>query len=124
MDVKPSVVQNRFFADTRYEVQMRRFCRDHGVVFQSFWTLTANPGLLKSAPVADLARETGVSIQVALYALVVALENVTVLDGTTNAKRMVEDLEGLESVGKWAEGHGRGEWQRVLGAFKKLVGET
>jgi diketogulonate reductase-like aldo/keto reductase len=123
MDVKPSVVQNRFYSDSRYEVQLRRFCREQGIVFQSFWTLTGNPGLLKSEPVKELAREVGVSVQVALYALVVGLEKVTVLDGTTNEGRMVEDLEGLEKVGRWSEGQGREEWERVLEAFKGLISE-
>jgi diketogulonate reductase-like aldo/keto reductase len=123
MDVKPSIVQNRFYADTRYEVQLRRFCREQGIVFQSFWTLTGNPGLLKSEAVKELAKAVGVSVQVALYALVVGLEKVTVLDGTTNEGRMVEDLEGLEKVGRWAEGEGSGEWERILEDFKELVGE-
>jgi diketogulonate reductase-like aldo/keto reductase len=123
MDIKPSVVQNRFYPDSRYEVQLRRFCREQGIIFQSFWTLTANPGLLKSEPVKELARQAGVSVQVALYALVVGLEKVTVLDGTTNEGRMVEDLEGLEKVGRWAEGEGREEWERILEDFKGLIGE-
>ena len=123
MDVKPSVVQNRFYADTRYDVQLRRFCREQGIVFQSFWTLTGNPGLLKSEAVKELAKAVGISVQVALYALVVALEKVTVLDGTTNEGRMVEDLGGLEKVGRWAEGEGRGEWERILEDFKESVGE-
>lgn len=123
MDIKPSVVQNRFYADTRYEVQLRRFCREQGIVFQSFWTLTGNPGLFKCEAVKALAGKTGVSGQVALYALVVGLEKVTVLDGTTNEGHMVEDLEGLERVGRWAEGEGREEWERILEDFKGVIGE-
>jgi diketogulonate reductase-like aldo/keto reductase len=123
MDIKPSVVQNRFYPDTRYEVQLRRFCREQGIVFQSFWTLTGNPGLLKSEAVRELAVKTGVSSQVALYALVVGLKKVSVLDGTTNEERMVEDLEGLDRVGRWAEGEGREEWEMILEVFKGLVGE-
>jgi diketogulonate reductase-like aldo/keto reductase len=123
MDIKPAVVQNRFYADTRYEVPLRRFCREQGIVFQSFWTLTGNPALLKSEAVKELAGKTGVSVQVALYALVVGLEKVTVLDGTTNEGRMVEDLEGLERVGRWAEGEGREAWERILEGFRGAIGE-
>jgi len=53
--VKPAVVQNRFHAETRYDRDIRGFCRDHGIVYQSFWTLTANPQLLSSAAVTALA---------------------------------------------------------------------
>lgn len=71
----------------------------------------------------ELAKEAGVSVQVALYVLVVGLEKVTVLDGTTNEARMVEDLEGLARVGRWAEGEGKEEWERILEVFKELIGE-
>lgn len=40
--VKPSVVQNRFYADTGHDHQIRAWCREQGIVYQSFWTLTAN----------------------------------------------------------------------------------
>jgi diketogulonate reductase-like aldo/keto reductase len=123
MEIKPSVVQNRFYPASEYDVPLRRFCREQGIVFQSFWTLTGNPGLLKSEVVKELAKEVGVSVQVALYALVVGLEKVTVLDGTTNEERMVEDLEGLVKVGRWAEGEGREGWERILEDFRKLIGD-
>jgi diketogulonate reductase-like aldo/keto reductase len=123
MEVKPAVVQNRFYADTRYEVPMRKFCREHGIVFQSFWTLTGNPGLLRTATVAELGEKAGVAKEVALYALVVGLKWVTVLDGTTNAQRMKGDLEGLEKVGKWVMGQGRDEWDRIHQEFMGLIGE-
>jgi diketogulonate reductase-like aldo/keto reductase len=123
MEIKPSVVQNRFYPGSKYDVPLRRFCREQGIVFQSFWTLTGNPGLLKSEVIKELAKEVGVSVQVALYALVVGLEKVTVLDGTTNEERMVEDLEGLVKVGRWAEGEGREGWERILEDFRKLIGD-
>ncbi|KAH1370456.1 hypothetical protein KXX63_000173 [Aspergillus fumigatus] len=46
--VKPAVVQNRFYPDTRFDVPLRTFCGAHDIIYQSFWTLTANPGLLRS----------------------------------------------------------------------------
>jgi diketogulonate reductase-like aldo/keto reductase len=46
--VKPTVLQNRFYKDSGYDVQIREFCALHGIVYQSFWTLTANPHILKS----------------------------------------------------------------------------
>uniref|UniRef100_A0A8H7TP15 NADP-dependent oxidoreductase domain-containing protein n=1 Tax=Bionectria ochroleuca TaxID=29856 RepID=A0A8H7TP15_BIOOC len=46
--VKPAVVQNRFYNGTAYEVELREFCNSRGIIFQSFWTLSANPKLAKS----------------------------------------------------------------------------
>lgn len=54
--VRPAIVQNRFYADSGYDVAIRAWCRANGVVYQSFWTLTANPQLLASHTLATLAR--------------------------------------------------------------------
>jgi diketogulonate reductase-like aldo/keto reductase len=53
--IKPAIVQNRFYADTGYDREIRAFCRAHDLVYQSFWTLSANPHLLRSAAVLALA---------------------------------------------------------------------
>lgn len=99
--IKPSVLQNRFYEDSGYDHDIRAFCTNRGIVYQSFWTLTANPRLLRSDPVGLIAKEVGVSSAVALYGLVLGLGNVSILDGTTNAERMREDLDGVEAVRLW-----------------------
>ncbi|KID75894.1 Aldo-keto reductase family 1 member C23-like protein [Metarhizium brunneum] len=124
MTVKPSVVQNRFYDGTEYETRIRAYCRGKDIVFQSFWTLSANPSLVKSGPVKLVARGAGVEVAAAYYALVIGLEGVVVLDGTTNESHMKEDLEGLERVGVWAEGPGASDWASALAAFKDLIGNN
>lgn len=99
--VKPTVLQNRFYRDTGYDQAVRAFCEDKGIAYQSFWTLTANPHLLKSRPVEFVATQAGVSKAVALYGLVLGLGKISILDGTTNADRMKEDLEGVHNVQAW-----------------------
>lgn len=123
ISIRPSIVQNRFYPATNYEVGLRRLCAAHGIIFQSFWTLTGNPKLVKGTVVGRLAAAAGVSREVATYALVVGLENVTVLDGTTKRERMEEDLEGLRLIGTWARGEGRTEWESCLAGFKAQIGE-
>ncbi|OAA43842.1 NADP-dependent oxidoreductase domain protein [Metarhizium rileyi] len=123
MAVKPSVVQNRFYDGTGYETKLRAYCRDKNIVFQSFWTLSANPVLVKSEPVQRVARGAGVEIAAAYYALVIGLEGVVVLDGTTKEAHMRDDLEGLEKVGLWAEGTGASDWASALAAFKESFGD-
>lgn len=117
--VKPSVVQNRFYPQTQYDGPLRAFCREHGITYQSFWTLTGNPKLLKSRTVFDLAQAAEVSAPVALYALVMDL-GVEVLNGTTSAEHMQEDLEGIRRVHGWAESNPK-QWANLAGAFLELV---
>ncbi|KAI2610972.1 Aldo/keto reductase [Hypoxylon fragiforme] len=122
--VRPAYVQNRFYPATRWERDLRAFCRERGIVFQTFWTLSGNPHLLKSAPVQKLATSTNVEPPVALYALVLGLEGTTVLDGTTNETHMKDDLQGIEVVNDFARSEeGRPVWSELLGQFKKLIGE-
>lgn len=121
--VKPAVVQNRFYPDTDYELGLRQFCKAHDIKFQSFWTIGANPRLAKSQPVADVSRDAGVGAVSAYYALVMGLEGITILDGTTKEAHMREDLEGLERVGVWAEGEGEAAWKKALSEFKQLIEE-
>src|SRR5258707_7047104 len=44
--IKPAVVQNRFYADTNYDPDIRAFCDQHQIIYQSFCTFSANPQLL------------------------------------------------------------------------------
>lgn len=122
-DIKPQVVQNRFHAATAYDVALRDFCLARGIRYQSFWTLTGNPALLRSGVVVGLARASGVLGEVVLYALVQAL-GVTVLNGTTTHMR--SDLQGLEKLETWkgAGADNAAVWERHLKAFAHMVGET
>lgn len=120
--VKPSVVQNRFYPQTRYDVPLRAFCAQHGIMYESFWTLTGNPRLLKSEPVAMLAKSAEVSSSVALYALVMD-QGIVVLNGTTSAEHMVADLTGIREVREWAASRGK-EWLQITEAFRNSIEET
>lgn len=122
--LKPAVVQNRFHERTGYETLLRAFCRDNGIVFQSFWTMSANWPLVKSPPVKEIARGASVDMAPAYYALVLGLEGITVLNGTTNEQHMQEDLEGIEKIGVWAEGDGKHVWESALAGFKSLIKES
>ena len=56
-NVKPAVVQNRFYQQTGYDADLRRWCSGHGVVYQSFWTLTANRHILACSTVQTIAQK-------------------------------------------------------------------
>ncbi|KAJ5566712.1 uncharacterized protein N7459_010094 [Penicillium hispanicum] len=121
--VKPAVVQNRFYEDTLFDVPLRTFCREHQIIYQSFWTLTANPELVQSAPIQFLAARTNISPAAALYTLVMGLGNVTVFNGTKNEARIAEDLAAPRRVWRFTREQ-PAEWERTLTEFRVLVGDA
>jgi diketogulonate reductase-like aldo/keto reductase len=120
--VKPAVVQNRFYPDEDYDVELRSFAREHDIIYQSFWTLTANPELVKSEPVQWLSEKGGISVAAALYALVMSLGKISVLDGTKSEAHMKEDLELTSKIELFSGKHQQ-EWQDLVSSFKLLIGE-
>jgi diketogulonate reductase-like aldo/keto reductase len=118
--IKPSVVQNRFYPQTRYDVPLRAFCRERNIIYQSFWTLTGNPSLLQSKSVAALARAINVELPVALYALVME-QGIMVLNGSTSTDHMRADLDGIRTVREWAISHPR-DWTCISEAFNSSLG--
>jgi diketogulonate reductase-like aldo/keto reductase len=89
--VKPAVVQNRFYAETDYDVEIRAFCREHGIIYQSFWTLTANPHLLDDERIVRLAAKYHVTAAQVLFRYLTQI-GVVPLTGTTSQVHMREDL--------------------------------
>ena len=89
--IKPAVLQNRFHARTGYDRELRAFCRAHGVVYQSFWTLTANPDVLASATVTRLATAFACTPAQILLRYLTQI-GVVPLTGTTSAQHMADDL--------------------------------
>ena len=85
------MLQNRFHADTGYDKQLRDFCRAHGIVYQSFWTLTANPHLLAHAAVRTLARHHGRTPAQILFRYLTQI-GIVPLTGTRSAAHMRQDL--------------------------------
>ncbi|MBF0294851.1 MAG: aldo/keto reductase [Magnetococcales bacterium] len=87
----PAVIQNRFYAATGYDRQIRAFCNQQGISYQSFWTLTANPHLLDHPVVQALARRHQRSGAQILFRYLTQV-GVTPLTGTTSPVHMREDL--------------------------------
>ncbi len=93
--IKPAIVQNRFYADTGYDRDIREFCTRHGIVYQSFWTLTANPHLLADDTVRRLSLQYGRTPAQILFRYLTQV-GVTPLTGTTSEAHMREDLAIFE----------------------------
>jgi diketogulonate reductase-like aldo/keto reductase len=90
--IKPSVVQNRFYDRSRYDREIRAFCVGHGIVYQSFWTLTANPQLLAHPTMARLAQHYRRTPAQILFRYLTQ-SGVVPLTGTTSVQHMREALE-------------------------------
>lgn len=93
--VKPAFVQNRCFAATGWDREVRAFCDANDVAYQGFSLLTANPAALRSRPVADAAARTGSTAAQVVFAFALAVRMIP-LTGTTSAAHMREDLAALE----------------------------
>lgn len=89
--IKPAVVQNRFHAETGYDQEIRAFCRERGISYQSFWTLTANPDLLGHATITALAAAHQRSAAQILFRYLTQID-VTPLTGSRSETHMIEDL--------------------------------
>jgi diketogulonate reductase-like aldo/keto reductase len=89
--IKPAVLQNRFCADTHYDPELRAYCREHGVLYQSFWTLTANPHILSHRAVVALSEKYQRTAAQILFRYLTQ-SGVTPLTGTRSEAHMREDL--------------------------------
>jgi diketogulonate reductase-like aldo/keto reductase len=95
VQIKPAVVQNRFYADTRYDREIRAFCRKERIAYQSFWTLSANPHLLGHGTIVALASKYGRSPAQILFRYLTQ-SGVVPLTGTRSETHMREDLAIFE----------------------------
>lgn len=89
--VKPMMVQNRCFAVTAWDEEVRNICRQHGIIYQGFSLLTANRDVLAEPEVHAIAAREGVGPAQVIFRF--ALEvGMLPLTGTTNPQHMAEDL--------------------------------
>ena len=93
--VKPSVVQNRFYAQSDYDKDIRKFCLKNKIIYESFWSLSANPHILSSDILQKLAKKYKRSEAEIFYRFLNQI-NITPLNGTTSKKHMIEDLAFCE----------------------------
>lgn len=93
--IKPAVVQNRFYADARYDRDLRVYCREQGIIYQSFWTLTANPQLLSHRTLTSLAEKYQRTPAQILFRYLTQVD-VAPLTGTRSEEHLREDLAIFE----------------------------
>jgi diketogulonate reductase-like aldo/keto reductase len=93
--VLPKLVQNRCFAASGWDREVREFCRDRGLVYQGFSLLTANRQVLARPEMAAIAARHGRTVQQVVFRFAMQLEMLP-LTGTRSETHMREDLQAFE----------------------------
>jgi diketogulonate reductase-like aldo/keto reductase len=91
----PTFVQNRCFARTGWDREVRAFCDQHKIIYQGFSLLTAIPEVLRHHPLIALARELSATPAQVIFAFARAV-GMLPLTGTTNSEHMKQDLASRE----------------------------
>jgi len=89
--VKPMMVQNRCFAVMAWDRQVRETCQEHGIIYQGFSLLTANPDVLVAPEVRAIAARERVGPAQVIFRFAMQV-GMLPLTGTTNQQHMTEDL--------------------------------
>lgn len=93
-DIKPAFVQNRCFAKTLWDKEIRTFCNKNQIKYQGFSLLTANPNVFRTPIFQNILKATDYTPAqiVFCYSRQIGILPIT---GTTNAQHMNEDLISL-----------------------------
>ena len=89
--IKPTFLQNRFYSKSGFDKDIRAFCDAHGIVYQSFWTLTAQRHFLKGHVMHDMASKYSRTPEQVFFAFTRQL-NILPLSGTKSVEHMKDDL--------------------------------
>ncbi len=93
--IKPAVIQNRFYAKTQHDKDIRAFGKKNGLVYQSFWTLTANPEVLVAPAMSELATKYDRSPAQLFFRYLTQMD-IVCLTGTSSKEHMEQDLSIFE----------------------------
>ncbi len=94
---KPMVVQNRCYAVTGWDQEVREICRAQGIIYQGFSLLTANGAVLADPEIRAIAKRLGAGIAQVVFRFAMQI-GMLPLTGTTNPQRMKEDLQAESFV--------------------------
>lgn len=93
--VKPAFVQNRCYARTGWDREVRAFCADNEIGYQGFSLLTANDRELHSPAIGEIVRRHQCTLAQAVFRFAMHVGMIP-LTGTSNARHMSEDLACVE----------------------------
>ena len=89
--IKPSFVQNRCFAATRWDYDIREFCFERHITYQGFSLLTANVDHLRHPHIAKLAHQYHCTIAQLIFRFSQQVSMLP-LTGTSSQEHLLSDL--------------------------------
>jgi diketogulonate reductase-like aldo/keto reductase len=89
--IKPAFVQNRCFAVTQWDQDVRSFCKKHKIIYQGFSLLTANQPYLLNPYMQSVAKKHNKTIPQIIFRFAAHI-GILPLTGTTNSQHMNDDL--------------------------------
>lgn len=98
-EIKPAFVQNRYKRDNGFDTDVRKFCAENKIVYETFGVLgSRNSDLLQLAPVKLLAEQCACSLEEALLQIVsmsgdVEGLEICILTGTSRLEQMKRNIE-------------------------------
>lgn len=90
-DVPPTIVQNRCYARTGWDREVRAVCRERGIAYQGFSLLTANRAELSTPVIGAIAARIGATVPQLVFRFA-AWAGIDALTGTSSRAHMDEDL--------------------------------
>ncbi|MDZ4678018.1 MAG: aldo/keto reductase [Oligoflexia bacterium] len=93
--VKPTMVQNRCFAQRGWDQGVREFCLSNNITYQGFSLLTANMHVLTHSTLKSIATRLNVTPQQVIFRFCKQI-GILPITGTTNEQHMREDLKITE----------------------------
>ncbi len=89
--VAPKFVQNRCYASTGWDADVRAFCHAHGILYQGFSLLTANRRELLRPMIDEIMMRTGHTREQLVFRFAIQVGMIP-LTGTSNEEHMRADL--------------------------------
>lgn len=93
--VKPAFVQNRCYASTKWDYDIREYCYDRGIIYQGFSLLTANVDYLVNDRIKKIANEKRCTIAQLVFRFAQQV-GMWPLTGTTNSDHLLSDIKSKD----------------------------
>jgi len=95
--IKPRVLQNSFYRKSGHDVEIRAFCKEHDIEYQSIFTLSSNREAFRHLDAVELAHAKGLTPEELFFAFCMAI-GISPLVGTTNEIYMEDDMHLMNRI--------------------------